>query len=272
MKLRSMLYVPADNARFVAKASARGADAVILDLEDSVLGPAKARARDGLAEAVPQVAAQGAAVMVRINAGDLEDARAAVRAGAGWLLVPKVQGPGTLEPLIAALAGEEQAAGRPETAVIAMIEDAGAMLDARAIARAPRVRGLLTGGEDLATAMHASAEPQVLRTPKLLVHYAAKAEGVLSFGLLRSVADYTDLAAISAAAQEARAFGFDGATCIHPSVVPLLNRGFAPTREEIEWARKVLAGQGGRGAYAVEGRMVDAPVIARARRILDEAR
>ena len=272
MKLRSLLYVPADNARFVAKAAARGADAVILDLEDSVLTEAKAAARDGLAEAVPQVAAQGAVVMVRVNAGDPEDARAAVRAGAGWLLVPKVQGPETLEPLVRALAAEEARGARPETGIIAMIEDAGAMLDARAIARAPRVRGLLAGGEDLAAAMQSAADPDVLRTPKLLVHYAAKAAGVLSFGLLRSVADYTDLAAISPAAQEARRFGFDGATCIHPSVVPLLNRGFAPTREEIDWARKVLAGQSGRGAFAVEGRMVDAPVMARARRILDEAR
>lgn len=272
MKLRSLLYVPADNARFVAKAAARGADAVILDLEDSVLAPAKTAAREGLSEAVRQVAAQGAAVAVRINAGDIDDARAAVRAGAGWLLVPKVQGPATLSPLIDMLASEEAAAGRPETAVIAMIEDPGAMLDARAIARVPRVRGLMAGGEDLATAMHASPDPEVLRLPKLLVHYAAKAEGRLSFGLLRSVADYTDLPAISAAAQEARSFGFDGATCVHPSAVPLLNRGFAPSREEIEWARKVLAGPNGRGAYAVEGRMIDAPVLARARRILDEAR
>jgi citrate lyase subunit beta/citryl-CoA lyase len=119
----------------------------------------------------------------------------------------------------------------------------------------------------VATALGAEPTPEVLRVPKLLVHYAAKAEGKLSLGLLRSVADYNDLDAIAAAGREARMHGFDGATCVHPSVVPVLNEAFSPGAEEIGWAERVLAA-GSEGAFVVDGRMVDAPVIARARRIL----
>ena len=109
-----------------------------------------------------------------------------------------------------------------------MIEDPGAVFDARSIAGAtPRVFALLTGGEDLATALNAEPTPEVLTLPKLLVHYAAKAAGNLSWGLLRTVADYSDLAGIERSVKEARAHGIDGATCVHPAVVPILNKGFS---------------------------------------------
>src|SRR5438105_11539159 len=108
---------------------------------------------------------------------------------------------------------------RPPAVLVPMIEDAGAVLDARTIATAtPRIFALTPGGEDLATAIDADPTPEVLRVPKLLVHLAAKAAGILSFGLLRTVADYGDLVAIEESAQEARRFGFDGASCVHPSV------------------------------------------------------
>src|SRR5690606_21891236 len=140
---------------------------------------------------------------------------------------------------------------------------------AAAIAAHPAVAGLSMGGEDLATALGATPDPDVLRTPKLLIHYAAKAHGKLSLGLFRTVADYTDLPAIEAAAREARRHGFDGATCVHPSAVPILNTVFSPTVEEIGWARRVLAAAETTqaGAFALDGHMIDAPVIARARAI-----
>ena len=109
--------------------------------------------------------------------------------------------------------------------VTVQIESPAGVLDARACAAATNVIALLVGGEDLATALGGQATPEVLRVPKLLVHYAARAEGRLSFGLLRSVADYADLDGIRAAAEEAHAHGFDGATCVHPSAVPILNLG-----------------------------------------------
>jgi citrate lyase subunit beta/citryl-CoA lyase len=106
-----------------------------------------------------------------------------------------------------------------------------------------------------------------------MVHLAAKAAGVLSFGLLRSVADYRDLEGIARAAREARGFGFDGATCVHPQVVPILNDAFSPSPEEIARATRLIAAYDqslavGAGACVFEGKMIDVPVVNRARALL----
>jgi citrate lyase subunit beta/citryl-CoA lyase len=270
--MRSLLYVPANSERFVGKAHARGADAIILDLEDAVAAADKPAARAALADAVPSVGQNGAKVFVRINADDdlmLDDAEAACRAGAYGLYVPKAQDADTFGRLAGFLGPVEAELGRPEMVFVAIIEDAGAVLNARAIALGPRLMALSLGGEDLALNLGAEPVPDVLRFPKLMVHYAAKAEGLLSFGMLRSTADYADAAGIAEAAAEARRHGFDGATCVHPAVVPLLNAAFAPSADELDWALRVVAAAEGQvGAFVVDGRMVDAPVIARARRML----
>ncbi|MDB5539751.1 MAG: Citrate lyase [Devosia sp.] len=271
MRLRSLLYVPASSERFLARAHERGADAVILDLEDSVPEADKDAARQGLAAAVPAVGRNGARVFVRINSGprQRDDALVACRAGAFGLMVPKVQSSGALDALAGTLRAEEATIGRAALSFLALVEDPAALLDARAIAANHRVIGLALGSEDLATALGAMPTPDVLRYPKLMLHYATKAEGKLSLGLLQSSADYTDLDALASAAAEAKAHGFDGATCVHPSAVPVLNAGFSATAEERAWAERVLAAAAtSPGAFELDGRMVDAPVLARARRIL----
>lgn len=261
MRLRSLLYVPADNERFIAKAHERGADAIILDLEDSVRPEHRDAARNSLAASIGSAGRNGAKVFVRINAESAsEDAAAAT--GADGLYVSKAS-----RARIDALAAKV-----PDLALFALIEDPLALLDVATIAAHPAVAGLAAGGEDLATALGAVPDPDVLRTPKLLIHYAAKAHGKLSLGLFRSIADYTDLAAIEDAAKEARRHGFDGASCVHPSAVPILNTVFAPTPEELEWAQCVLAAaeMSKAGAFSIDGRMIDAPIIARARSILSQ--
>jgi citrate lyase subunit beta / citryl-CoA lyase len=276
--IRSLLYVPASSERFIAKAHEREADAIILDLEDAVVPAQKSAARARLATAVPSVGRRGAAVFVRINAEqDLWrlDAEAAARAGAFGLLVPKSRDAGMLQNLAAVLEKLERSTGRSRVALVPMIEDAGAVLDARAIASAtPRVLGLVAGGEDLATALDAEPTPEALYLPKLLVHLAAKAAGVRSFGLLRTVAEYGDLATVEKSAREARALGFDGASCVHPNVVPILNRAFSPSAEELDRASRLIAAAEeaktrGEGAFAFEGKMVDEPVVKRARALLE---
>jgi len=271
MKLRSLLYVPAHSERFIARAHERGADAIILDLEDAVPEAEKSAARDDLPETIASVTRSGAAAYVRINAGarQRDDAIAACRAGATGLFIPKARDPRALEALAGSLRPVEHALGRAPTPFVAMIEDPAAMLDARALARVQRVMALSFGAEDFTTATGGTPTPEVLRFPKLTVHYSAKAEGKLSLGLLQSIADYSDLEALAAAAREAKAHGFDGATCIHPSAVPILNEGFAPTEAERDWAGRVLAlAERSDAAFALDGRMIDAPVLARARRIL----
>jgi len=277
--IRSLLYVPASAERFVAKAHQRGADAIILDLEDAIPPDDKEAARAALADAVPHVGQVGAAVLVRINSlpelRDL-DAVAACRAGAVGLVVPKVTMPATLKTLADLLAPVERALGRKPLRFIPLVEDPGAVLDARAIAAAPRVFAISAGGEDLATEMDAEPTADTLRLPKLLVHLAAKAAGVRSFGMLRSIANYSDTDAIMASAREARSLGFDGASCIHPAVVPILNDAFAPSPAALDKARRMLtafeeAASQGRGAFAFDGEMVDLPIVERARRLIARA-
>ncbi|WDR02200.1 CoA ester lyase [Devosia algicola] len=271
--IRSLLYVPAHSERFLAKAHQRGADAIILDLEDSVPPEHKSAARDGLAASVVLARSGGAKVFVRINPGSDDDARAACRARADGLLLPKVQRPETLVDLATLLEPVENECARPAMQFVALLESPGAVLNAAAIARAPRLLGLALGGEDLALTLGAQPTPAVLHLPKLLVHYAAKAQGLLSFGLLRSVADYADLDAIKMAVQEAQEHGFDGATCVHPGVVPHLNAGFLPSSEQLDWATRVLAkADHQQGSFSLDGRMVDAPIVARARSIASRAR
>lgn len=272
MKLRSLLYVPAHSQRFISKAHERGADAIILDLEDAVPEAEKTAARDNLAATIASVTQAGAAAFVRINSGarQRDDAIAATRAGAYGLFIPKAGNPAALESLAGTLRAEEAKLRRAPTPFVAMIEDPSAMLDARAIARVQRVMALSFGAEDFTSLTGGTPTPDVLRFPKLTVHYAAKAEGKLSFGLLQSIADYSDLEAMAAAAREAKAHGFDGATCIHPSAVAILNDGFAPSAAERDWAARVVAAAPTNdAAFELDGRMVDAPVVARARRILE---
>ncbi len=273
--IRPLLFVPADAERVVARAHERGADAaVILELEDGVTPARKDMAREGLAAAAAQVGRAGALVFVRVNSTPerlAADLGAAYAAGATVVLLPKA----TPTRVVQAAAWLDALGARLR--LLPVVEDAAGVLEARAVAAAsPRVFGLLCGGEDLATDLGGRPTPEVLRLPKLLVHYAARAAGVRSFGLLRSIADYRDLEAIRAAATEARMHGFDGASCVHPAVVPLLNEAFAPDAAELERAHRLLATYDaavamGQGVCVFDGEMVDAPVAMRARRLLEEA-
>ncbi|KQY33843.1 CoA ester lyase [Rhizobium sp. Root483D2] len=271
--IASLLYVPGNAPRFLEKAGTRSADVVIIDLEDAVPEGAKTGAREGLAKWVPEIKRSGCQVFVRVNQSDriIDDSVAATLAGADALYIPKVNSADSLVRLAESLVSHEQ--GRSPIAFVPLIEDMKGLFEVRTIAHGPRVTGLTSGGEDLATAMNAKPTPEVLRYPKLMIHYAAKEAGILSFGMLRTTVDFADKDALRAAAIEARDFGFDGATCIHPSVVPILNECFAPTPEEIAWARKVVAAneteaEAGRGAFMLDGKFVDAPIVMRAANLL----
>jgi citrate lyase subunit beta/citryl-CoA lyase len=272
--IRSLLFVPADSDRFIDRAHERGADAIILDLEDGVAPDRKDIARERLADAALSVSRNGAWAVVRVNPTPdrLEaDILAAHRAGAKALLLPKASVP-LMQRASALLDGLE--AGGRSVRLIPVMEDAAAVLDARLIAAtSPRTFALICGGEDLATDLRAEPTPQTLQVPKLLVHLAARAAGVLSYGLLRSIADYQDREGVASGAKDARSHGFDGATCVHPSVVPLLNKAFGPTAEELDRARRLVeafdaARRQSKGAFVFEGAMVDEPALKRAHLLL----
>ncbi len=163
MRMRSLLYVPGSSPRFLEKAHERGADAIIVDLEDAVAANEKDAARAALVRSVPMVGRSGAPVIVRINTHDepamLADAAAACEAGAQALYIPKVSSPDILHRLDAHLRPLEEAENRQPMRFAPLIEDPAGLLNAASIATGPRVFALSAGGEDLATSMGAQPTP-----------------------------------------------------------------------------------------------------------------
>ena len=275
-----MLFVPADTDRFLAKAGRRGADALILDLEDAVASPAKAGARANLAAFVPRLQADaGVPIYVRVNnepgllAADLE---AAIRAGADGLLVPKVETAEQVVRLDADMTRLEGQAGRRPGGirVVALLESPLAICNALAIAQSsPRLAALLFGTEDFGAASGIESAPEGMAMPAQMMALAAAAAGLQPMGLPGTVAEFTDLDAYRAVAMKARRIGMRGAICIHPAQVPIINEVFGGTAEEADRARRLLkvfdaSVAAGRGAVAHEGRMIDEPIAIRARRFL----
>lgn len=280
---RSLLYVPANNPRFVEKAHTRGADAIILDLEDSCPLAERSAARERLAETVKNVGQAGADVVVRINREDEErkaDIDAAVVSGVRALFVAKCDSPDYVRELDDQVSELEKARNLAEGTVgfSIMVESPGALRKAADIGMtSKRAISMSLGGEDFAIEMHFPPDPETLELPKLLCLMAAREAGLMPLGFLGTVADYSDLDAVRRVLSRSRKFGFEGASCIHPAMVPLLNEAFAPTSEEVAWAERVVtqyaeAQEKGLGAITVDGKMVDVPVAIRASRILDRHR
>jgi citrate lyase subunit beta/citryl-CoA lyase len=278
---RSLLFVPAQSERFVAKAHMRGADAIILDLEDAVAPAEKPAAREALRQAVPAVSRGGADVCVRINRPlDLAvaDIAAAVVPGVAALVVPKVMGPEHLHLLGEVIAAREAASGLPvgHVRLVALVEEAEALPRMAEIARAPRMTAMAVGGEDLATDLDAEPGADSLYVAKMLGIHAARGAGILPMGSLGSVAGITDSDGYRAILRRSRALGFACATCVHPAQVAAINKEYGPRAEAVERARRLLAAfddgmARGLGAIEFEGAMVDLPVAERARRLLARA-
>jgi citrate lyase subunit beta/citryl-CoA lyase len=275
-----MLFVPADTDRFLAKAGQRGADALILDLEDAVARPAKPAARANLAAFVPRLQESARVpIHVRVNnepdllAADLE---AAIAAGADGLLVPKVETPAQVVQLDADMRRLEQRYGRTigGIRVVALLESPLAICNAHAIAQSsPRLAALLFGTEDFGAAMGIASAPESMAGPAQMMALAAAAAGLQPMGLPGTVAEFTDTGAYRSVALKAKAIGMRGAICIHPAQVPIINEVFGGTAEEADKARRLLAVfdasvAAGRGAVAHEGRMIDEPIAIKARRFL----
>jgi len=276
---RSLLYVPAHVDRFVAKAHERGADCIQIDLEDSVPASAKDEARSLVQRNASRVRRGGADVLVRINRPlslAVRDIEASVGPGVDGFVLPKVGSADHVRLIEEHIAETELSRGMPvgHTRLVVLIETAAAWLAMAEIARAsPRIVGLNLGSEDFALDCGMAPTPETLQAAKQQVVIAASAAGVLPLGVIGSMADFGDAAAFRAMVRRSRQFGFVGASCIHPAQVPILNELFAPSEEEVVAARRIVdalvaAEKEGRGAVALDGRMIDAPIADSARRTL----
>ena len=276
---RSLLYVPAHVERFVDKAHTRGADAIQLDLEDSVPPAEKPAARAAIATAAQRVRRGGADVLVRINAPlslAVPDIQAAICPGVDGLVLTKLRGPDHVRLLDELVSECEEKAGiAPATLrFLLLVETPEALPHAHAIAAAsPRAVAMSLGAEDFATAIGAEPTEEALALPRQMLLIAARAAGLMPLGLMGTLAGFADAEAFRAMAIRSRRAGFEGASCINPAQVAPLNAAFTPADEEVAYARRVIAADAearaqGRGAVALDGRMIDVPVVRRAERLL----
>jgi len=281
---RSILIVPTNVPRFVEKAHLRDADAVMLDLEDSIPASEKAAARGMLGDAVGKVGRGGADVLVRINKPyelAMADVDAAVRPGVAAIAFPKTESAREVALLDAAIGRREAAQGMPVGAVrlVVMIETArGLRAVDEILATSDRIVGVDLGSEDFTRDLEVEPTPSghELLVARQLVVAAARRAGVQAHGMATTLANYTDVDALRDSIRRAREMGFRGAGCIHPAQVPLLNEGFSPPPERVERARQVLAifeeaVRQGRASASIDGEMIDVPVAERARAIVERA-
>ena len=276
---RSALYVPANVPRFIDGAHKRGADAIIVDLEDSVPLAERPAARRDLAATAENVARGGADVIVRVNRPwrqAMLDLEAAITPRVQALAVTKVDSADHIR-LLAELVSEleaERGMTVGATQFIAMIETPEAWFRMADIAKADRrIVALTLGGEDFALTMGMLPTAEALFMPKQQLAIAARAAGILPLGFIGTVADYKDLDAFRETVRRSRRLGFRGASVIHPSQVPILNEEFSPSADGVASAKKIVAAYdaavaAGRGSIEVDGKMIDVPVVLRAQELL----
>ena len=279
---RSMMFVPVTAEKFVRTGADRGADAIILDLEDAVAPSQKDHARTLIEGAIPQVARNGADVVVRVNRPWrllVRDLEAAVIPGVAAIMLTKVDSPEHVHSCGDIVAELETERGLPPGRIkfIALVENAVGFFRIDQIAKChPRLVAISLGSEDFAADVGMQAEPEGLLYPKQQTIFAARAAGILPMGFVGSIADFRDQDAFRAIVRRSRRLGFMCASAVHPLQVAVLNEEFSPDPAEVAKAEKMIAAYDdayakGLGAVQFEGAMIDVPVVERARSVVRRA-
>lgn len=272
---RSVLFMPGSNARALEKARSLAADALIFDLEDAVAPGEKGRAREQVAGALQAGGYGRRELIVRINGlmtpwGE-DDIRHFAEAAPDAILIPKVEN----KQIVDAVDSRMRRAGLPETTAIwCMIETPKGVLHAEEIAAAShRLGALVMGTSDLAKDLHALHTPNRLpfMTSLSWCILAARAHGLAVLDGVHLALD--DHEGFRQACRQGREIGFDGKTLIHPKTIADANAAFAPTAEEIDWSRQVIATheaaeRDGKGVVLLDGQLIESLHVEEARRIV----
>ncbi len=281
---RSLLYIPGNNPGMIQNCAIYGSDGVLLDLEDSISISEKDSARKLVKHALRTLDFGAVERVVRINGLDTpffkDDLEEIVPARPDAVRIPKIDSPDDVRTADAIITRLEQEHGMEPGSVRihAMLETARAIMNANPIAASsPRILGLTIGGQDLAAdlGIRITREGFELLYARSAVVLAAKANGLLAFDTV-----YTDINNLDGLREQAAmsvALGFSGKAAIHPSQIAVIHEAFTPEEKEIRKAERIVRGakeaeERGLGVVAVDGRMVDAPVVAQAMRTLELAR
>ena len=282
--MRSFLFVPADSERKLAKGPASGADALILDLEDSVAADRKAVARDMALAYLKASGHRTPRLYVRVNALDtgltLADLATVMQGRPDGIVFPKCVGQADLDKLATWLdaleAREGIAAGATRILTIATESAAAVLALAAQPARHPRLVGHSWGGEDLMADLGALAKGpapgeyddtfKLARTVNLMASVAA---GVVAYDTVYP--DIRNLEGLRAESRDARRMGYGGKIAIHPDQVAIIHEVFTPSEAEVDWAKRVVAtfaSNPGSGVLTLDGKMLDRPHLVLAERLL----
>jgi len=276
---RSLMYVPVNVEKYVDKAHTRGADCIQLDLEDSVPPAEKERARTLVEKAAARVKKGGADVIVRINrplSMTVRDLEHSITPDVNGIALTKIDSASHVKLLDELVTELEEKRGMTvgHTKFITMIETADAFGRIDEIPRAsPRVVAMNIGGEDFALDCDMQPDDDVLLHSKQRMIVAARAAGVMPLGFIGTVATFGDWDKFRQMVRRSRRFGFDGAGCIHPGQVTIVNEEYSPSHEEVAYARKIIgmdkeSAKSGRGSFALDGKMIDIPIIVRAQKLI----
>ena len=281
---RALLYVPGSDLHKIEKAVRLDVDGIILDLEDGVSANRKDEARQIIAGALTTLDFGRSERIVRINpfyTGRAEaDLAAVLPAGPETIIVPKVDSPSILHRVDEILDQAENTARRAKNSieVIALIESAKAFVELKEICQASeRLKGLILGAEDLTADAGMTRTPvgtELLYARSMLALYAA-AYDLQAIDMVQT--NFNDIERLTDEARQAAELGYAGKQVIHPAQIAPVQKVFTPDQAAIEHAQRIIAGAeeaaaGGRGAFSLDGEMVDLPVIKLAQSILIRAR
>ena len=281
---RSLLYIPGNNPGMIQNCAIYGSDGVLLDLEDSISISEKDSARKLVKHALKTLDFGPVERVVRINGLDTlffrDDLEEIVPSRPDAVRIPKIDSPDDIQTADEIITRLEREHGMEPGSVRihAMLETARAIVNAPSIAASsPRILGLTIGGQDLAAdlGIKATREGLEMLYAKSAVILAAKANGLLAFDTV-----YTDINNQEGLREQAKmsvSLGFSGKAAIHPSQIAIIHEAFSPDEKEVRKAERIVRGakeaeERGLGVVAVDGRMVDAPVVAQAVRTLELAR
>jgi len=277
---RSFLFIPGNNPAMLQNADVFGADAVIFDLEDAVIFSEKDAARQLIKSFFETLKNPGFSVYVRINAVTsslgAEDLNAVLSEHVDGIVLPKatVIDIKTVTKLLETF--EMARNKRKRTSIIPIIETAKAVLEMEAIAQMPRVTGLLLGAEDLTGDMEIERTEtgEEIEYPRSKLAYACKA-----FGIEAIDTPFTDVyndVGLEKDSLHALALGTNAKAVIHPNQIECVNRIFSPSRKAIEQAMRIIAADldaqtKHRGVFSLDGKMIDKPVVDRAKKLIQKA-
>lgn len=279
---RSRLFVPANEKKYIEKAHLRNADAIVLDLEDSVPVSQKVATRASVKESIALAGRGGGDVFVRVNHTDellRGDVEASVWPGLGGIFFPKSETGEQVRALDKLIGELEQKRGIPpgQVKISIAIETLKAYLNVEEIAGASeRIDTLSLGTEDFSTNAgmeQSEATYHAWLIPRMQILFVARAYGRQPMGMVGTMVGYSDMAAFEKMAALSYKHGFFGSSCIHPGNVEILNRCFSPTPQEIEHAGKLIEAferslAAGRASASFEGRMIDYPHYDKAKNII----